>query len=775
MTEEHKTHLEQIAFIGNYLPRQCGIATFTTDVSQAVAARYPETSCFAIAVNDTPTGYNYPPAVRFELVEQELSSYQRAADFLNVNNVDLICLQHEYGIFGGVAGSHILALLRDLRMPVVTTLHTVLREPDVNQRRVMKELAQLSDRLVVMSQRGLEFLQEIYGIPAEKIDLIPHGIPDVSFIDPNFYKDQFGVEGKRVLLTFGLLSPNKGIENVIAALPAILERYPDVVYMVLGATHPHIRRREGEVYRLGLQQLAQSKGVEQNVIFHNRFVSLEELVEFIGASDIYLTPYLNPAQITSGTLAYTLGAGKAVVSTPYWYAEELLAEDRGRLVPFGDPQAIAAQVVDLLDNETERHAIRKRAYLLGREMIWSNVAGRYMESFERARQERLSHPRSFKAKTLSEHREELLVLKLDHLKRLTDETGLFQHAIFTVPNYNEGYTTDDNARALILTILIEEMEGEMSPELDQLASRYLAFLWHAFNEENSRFRNFMAYDRRWLEETGSEDSHGRALWALGAVLGRSYNEGLRGLAGRLFKMALPIAEEFTNPRTWAFTLVTIHEYLRRFSGDRIAQQLRETLAERLAETYRSHRSEEWRWFEDILTYANAKLPHAMLLCGQWMDRPDLTEIGLESLDWLAKLQLSERGHFVPVGNEGFYPRGGERARFDQQPIEAHAMVSACLEAYRLTGDNRWYKEAQRAFDWFFGRNDLGLSLYDPVSGGCRDGLHPDRANQNQGAESTLAFLLSLVEMSLAKHLISSPLGMASSGLLLDVRKEKTVE
>ncbi|HEY65203.1 MAG TPA: glycosyltransferase [Caldilineae bacterium] len=749
-----ETPIKRIAFIGNYLPRQCGIATFTTDLCESIAEQFRGTTCFAVPVNDTEEGYDYPPRVRFELQENDLTSYRRAADFLNINNVDLVCLQHEYGIYGGPAGSHILALLRELRMPVVTTLHTILREPDRYQRRVLEEITQLSDRVVVMSERSREFLKTIYGVPEEKIDLIPHGIPDVPFIDPNFYKDQFGVEGKLVLLTFGLLSPNKGIENVIKALPAVLSEYPNVVYIVLGATHPHIKRREGETYRLSLQRLARALGVEKNVIFHNRFVSLEELIEFIGAADIYITPYLNKEQIVSGTLAYTVGAGKAVISTPYWYAEELLADGRGLLVPFDDPEAIAEQVLYLLDNEAERHAMRKRAYLFGREMIWSRVAQRYMESFELAREERIRSPRpAFVAKTLDQRPSELPLLKLDHLRRLTDDTGILQHAIYMVPNYAEGYTTDDNARALVVTALLEELGETSFMDTRGLASRYLAFLWYAFNPETGRFRNFLSYDRRWLEEVGSEDSHGRALWGLGTVLRRSRREGLKGLTGRLFNLALPAVMEFISPRSWAFSLIGIHEYLKQFAGDRAALNAREELSQRLLDMYHENSSEEWPWFEDTLTYCNAKLPHALILCGHEMGRDDMLEVGLKTLEWLADVQRAEEGHFVPIGNDGFYPKGGERARFDQQPIEAYTMVSASLAAYRVTGDEKWQKEALRAFEWFLGHNDVGLPLYDPTTGGCRDGLHPDRVNQNQGAESTLAFLLSLLEMRLAEHLI----------------------
>ena len=751
----NQSPISRIAFIGNYLPRQCGIATFTTDLCEAIAKEHRDTTCIAVPVNDIEGGYAYPARVRFELTEKDLESYRRAADFLNINSVDLVCLQFEYGIFGGRAGSHILALLRDLRVPIVTTLHTILREPDAHQRRVLTEVAGLSDRLVVMSKRGAEFLQEIYHVSPEKIDLIPHGIPDLPFVDPSFHKDLFGVEGKIVLLSFGLLSADKGIENVISALPAILAKYPNVVYFIVGATHPQVIRHDGESYRFSLQWLAQEKGVEGQVIFYNRFVSLEELVEFIGAADIYITPYLNPTQIVSGTLAYTLGAGKAVISTPYWYAEEMLAEERGALVPFRNPAALAEQVIDLLDNETKRHGMRKRAYLYGREMIWPQVARRYMESFQRARAERrhFSAP-GFVVKALDKRPAELPALKLDHLRRMTDDTGIFQHAIFTVPNYREGYTIDDNARALTVSALLEELGNE---ETSELTSRYFAFVWYAFNSETGRFRNFMNYQRHWLEDSGSDDSHGRALWALGTVLGRSNTPALQSMAGWVFEKALPAILRTTSPRAWAFALIGIHEYLHRFAGDRRVTQVREQLAGRLLKLYQNNRADEWRWYEKSLSYCNAALPHALLMCGQGIPNNDMTEAGLESLNWLADLQRADEagGHFVPIGSNGFYKRGGERARFDQQPVEAQAMVSACLEAHRITGDKSWYKEARRAFDWFLGRNDLNLPIYDPTTGGCRDGLHPDRPNENQGAESSLAFLQAVLELRLAETTLAS--------------------
>jgi glycosyltransferase involved in cell wall biosynthesis len=752
---DKSTHsiIKRIAFIGNYMPRQCGIATFTTDLCEVIADDYKGTACIALPVNDTEAGYEYPSRVRFELTEKDIESYRRAADFLNINNVDIVCLQHEYGIFGGRAGSYILTLLRELRMPVVTTLHTILRDPNPDQRRVLEEVVSLSDRVVVMSERGAEFLHSVYHVSPDKIDLIPHGIPDIPFVDPSFHKDLFGVEGKTVLLSFGLLSANKGIENVISALPVILAKYPNVVYIVVGATHPHVVQNEGESYRLSLQWLAHEKGVEANVIFYNRFVSLEELVQFISAADIYITPYIDAAQITSGTLAYTLGAGKAVVSTPYWYAEEMLADERGALVPFSDPQALAEQVIDLLENESKRHAMRKRAYLFGRDMIWPQVARRYMKTFERARAEHRHFAQAeYAVKALDKRGGELPPLKLDHLLNITDDTGILQHAIFTIPNYREGYTTDDNARALMVSILLEELGNK---EAVQLATRYLAFTWYAFNSETRRFRNFMDYQRNWLEESGSDDSHGRALWALGVVLGRSNTPTLHNMAGRVFQQSLLAILETTSPRAWAFALLGVYEYLQRFAGDRRVSQVQEELAGRLLSLYKDNHANGWNWFENKLTYCNAALSHAMLLCGQSMANPEMTEVGLKSLGWLAKLQHAdmEGKHFVPIGSNGFYQQDGERARFDQQPVEAQAMVSACLEAHRVTGEKIWDTEARRAFEWFLGRNDLHLPVYDPTTGGCRDGLHPDRPNENQGAESTLAFLQSLLELRLAENII----------------------
>jgi glycosyltransferase involved in cell wall biosynthesis len=748
------SRVRNIAFVGDHLPRKCGIATFTSDLVSAVAAAHPQSQCFCVSVNDIDGGYDYPEVVRFVIEEQDLSSYLRAADFLNVGKVDMVCLQHEFGIYGGVAGGHILAFLRRLRMPVVTTLHTVLLEPDADQRRVTLEIIALSTRVAVMTERGRDMLREVYDAPCEKIDLIAHGIPDGAFADTAHFKLGLGVAGKVVLLTFGLLSPNKGIEFVLDALPGILERFPDVVYIVLGSTHPNEMREHGESYRLGLETLAKTNGIAKSVIFYNDFVDLEKLKAFIGAADVYITPYLNEAQITSGTLAYTFGSGKAVISTPYWHAAELLANDRGILVPFADSAAIARETIGLLGDDVRRNAMLTNAYRMGREMIWSKVAQLYMRSFEASRLQAVAPSRkSVLAATLDRRPRVLPKLKLNHLARMTDSTGVFQHATFSVPNFSEGYCTDDNARAFTLAAMLGD-KGEEPERVRALATTSVAFLHHAFDRATGRFHNHLSFDRRWLDEKGSEDCHGRALWALGAGVGYSPYPGFQAMAGQLFTLALRRLTSFTSPRAWAFGLIGIHEYLRRPSDDTLVKQTREILTRRLMGLLQKKAKPDWRWFEDELTYDNAKLPHALIVSGQATGQTCVVERGLDALRWLNDLQISEEGNFRPIGSNGFYHRGGARAQFDQQPIEAQAMVSACLEAHRATSNIWWYEQAQRAFDWFLGWNDLGLEICSPETGACSDGLHADRINRNEGAESTLAYLLSLAEMRMAQDMVT---------------------
>ena len=734
-----------IALLGNHLPRKCGIATFTNDLATAISDEFPELDCFVLAMNEAGGRHDYPPRVRFEIAESDHAAYRRAADFLNVSQVDVVSLQHEYGIFGGKAGAHVLTLLRELRMPIVTTLHTILADPNPHQRAVMNELTELSERIVVMSAFGAKLLRDTHGVDDRKIDLIHHGIPRPPAAGRS--KDQLGVEGKKVILTFGLLSPDKGIENVIDALPAIVARHPDVVYIVLGATHPTIKEHHGETYRLGLESRAARLGVDSNVIFHDRFVTQTELAEFVAAADIYITPYLKPEQITSGTLAYAVGAGKAVISTPYWYASELLGEGRGVLVPWRDPGAIATEIIDLLGDDQKRLAMGERAGAYGQQMLWPKVAGQYFDTFTRARREHAERRRSvFQTKTLAKRPVDLPETNLEHVRLLTDSTGILQHAIFNVPRYADGYCLDDNARALLLMALVEDAGTEKKQIVRYLAARYLAFVSHAFDNDKKRFRNFMTFSRDWVDELGSEDSHGRAVWALGAVVGRSKDPGKQSLGGELFQASMPALVGFTSPRAWAFGLIGIDEYLRAFQGDSTVQGVRTTLAGLLFDLHRRSSSVAWPWFEECVTYENARLSQALISTGAWLGNKEMLAAGLTSLDWLASIQASDNGTFSPIGSDGFYTRGQHKASFDQQPVEACAMVSACLEARRVTGDMRWTELARRAFGWFLGQNHLQQSLYEAGTGGCRDGLHAERANENQGAESTLSFQLALLEM-----------------------------
>ncbi len=747
-TDMNYEEIGSVAVIGNYLPRQCGIATFTTDLVEALSKQASDVNLEAIVMNDNPEGYKYPEKVRFEIQQNKLSDYNIAAEYLNINQMDIVCVQHEYGIFGGTAGSHLLKLLGELRMPVVTTLHTVLKDPKPEYREVMLKLTDLSEKLIVMSRKAVNFLTDIYDIPEEKIAFIHHGIPDVPFVDPNFYKEKFRVEGKKVLLTFGLLAPNKGIEHVLQALPTIIKKHPDIAYIILGATHPNILKAHGDEYRIRLQQLVHKLNLSDHVHFQNRFVGLNELCEFLGAADVYITPYLEEAQITSGTLIYAMGSGKPVVSTPYWYATEMLADERGIIVPFQDSDAIAEEITNLVDQDMDRNQIRKNAYSFTREAVWSEVSKRYLDVFCEVKLKRSLHPRprhlySDNIKSITNF--ELPEIKFDHLKIMTDDTGILQHATYTIPNRNHGYCTDDNARALVVTAMACKYSSPNSVWLDSLSNLYLSFILDAYNEDNGRFRNFMTYSRQWMEEMGSEDSHGRALWGLGKIIVFTHYTGQKDVATLLFKRALNAVEEFASPRAMAFALVGIHAYLEKFSGDSEVRRMRKILAEKLFKLFKNNTTQKWPWLEKKVSYANGKLVHALLLSGQWMQRNDMIEMGLNSLRWLLDIQ-TEKGHFSPIGSHGWYEQDRPKARFDQQPLEANAMIEACVEAFNLTRNRVWLDSAVVCFNWFLGHNDLNLSLYDPKTGGCRDGLTADGINQNEGAESSLAWLLSLMAL-----------------------------
>ncbi len=733
------------AIVGSYFPRQCGIAVFSKDLRDAIAAEIGDRQTSVIAVDDNTTGYAYPREVKFQIPQHKPAEYISAADLLNVNQIDCVLLQHEFGIYGGRDGKQVLEFAQTLRMPIITTLHTVLREPSNSQRAIIKELARLSDRIVVMSHIGASLLSEVYGVASEKIAYIPHGIADVPFVNPRTLSEQFGMEGKRVLLTFGLLSPGKGIEVAIRAMPAIVAAHPDVVYIVLGATHPHVLKNDGNAYRNSLERLVDRLKLDHHVMFHNRFVTREELMRYVGVAEIYITPYEGAQQITSGTLAYAVGAGKAVVSTPYRHAEEMLADGRGMLFPFGQSDALARCVNVLLGDDVAELAMRRKAYQYGRPMIWKEVARSYLELASTAVTERNRHARhTLEVRAEATEVAALPDVNIAHLRRLTDDTGILQHAVYAIPNRHHGYCTDDNCRALVCALRYYDLTRDDAALA--LADKYLSFTHHAFNPGQQRFRNFLSYDRRWLEEIGSEDVHGRTIWALGSAVQLAPNDAILSLSIRLFHDALEKVESFTSPRAWAFSLVGMHAYLTRFAGDSTARRLRETLSNRLMDAFRANSSADWPWCEDSLTYDNAKLPHALILLAKEGAHPEMLAQGLRSLEWLVRLQIDDSGRISLIGNNGWLVRHGSRARFDQQPIEAMAIIEACAEAYRVTGEEVWYDRARSFLDWFTGNNDTGLSLYDYQTGGCRDGLSPDGPNLNEGAESTLAWLIGLLAM-----------------------------
>ncbi|MDR3507916.1 MAG: glycosyltransferase family 4 protein [Caulobacteraceae bacterium] len=734
----------RLALIGNALPRRCGIATFTNDLQNALAGARPALHSSVVAMTDRGQGYDYPPLVGFQIHDDEPHDYLLAADFLNAGRFDAVSLQHEFGIFGGEAGDFLLPLLSRLSMPVVTTLHTVLAEPNPIQRVVLDQIIARSAKVVVMAEKGRRLLQEGYGVAADKIEVIPHGIPDIPFSEPDEAKAALGFSGRSVILTFGLLSPNKGLEVVIDAMPAILRRCPDAVYVVLGATHPNLVRREGEAYRESLMARAEGLGVAERVVFLDRFVDQSTLLGFIAMADVYVTPYLNEAQMTSGTLAYSFGLGKAVVSTPYWHAQELLADGRGVLTPFGDSAAIGAEIADLLTDADRRQAMRLRAYASSRSMTWARTAQRYLGVFDEARAKSAfgrARPAAGVSSTAPRRRPEL---RLGHLTAMCDDTGLFQHAVHAVPDRAHGYCVDDNARALLLASLLNDPAEQSLPEA--MSERFAAFVQHAWNPDNRRFRNFMSFDRRWLEDVGSEDSHGRTLWALGACARDGASAPSRRWASALFAQALTTVESFSSPRAWAFTLLGLDAYCAAQPRDAEAASMRVLLARRILTQLQATETAEWVWFERGLGYDNARLCQALIVTGQATGAADLLDAGLRTLTWLIARQTAPLGHFRPVGSDTFGDQRKAPRAFDQQPVEAAATISACLAASVADGAPAWAAEAERAFAWFLGENDLATPLVDLDTGGCRDGLHPDRANENRGAESVLSYLLGLAEL-----------------------------
>lgn len=744
-------NIGKIAVIGNYLPRQCGIATFTTDLSQSLIRELLiEENLVNIAMDDIPQGYNYPPQVKFRIRQDIREDYFWAADYLNANQYEAAILQHEFGIFGGEDGSHIINMIKFLKMPVITTLHTVLDKPTDGQFRVIKELAKYSDRLIVMNKKAIEILSEVYDIDEKQIVYIPHGIPDSVFERPGLHNDMFDLGDRDVILTFGLLSPGKGIESMIKSMPSIVEEHPNTVYVILGQTHPHILEHHGDSYRDGLNKLVKELGMENHVVFHNQFVKIETLVQYIQTAKVYAIPYLNKQQITSGTLAYAVGMGTPVVSTPFWHAEELLADGRGILVSFNDSEEMAKQINYLLSHSHEREVMRFKGYQHGRSMVWREVAKKYLHLVAELKEGKRINYETEIVNKYCKNFSELPEINLAHIKNMTDDTGLIQHAKYSTPNLHHGYCVDDNARGLIA--LTKYFSLKKDREVLPLIHKYLAFLFYAFNSENNRFRNFMSYDHRWLELAGSEDSHARALWGLGVTVKEAPDSSVRNMAMRLFLEALPIVKSFTAVRSWAYTVLGLQDYLTIYGGDADACKVRDELAKRIYQLFEKNATDEWFWCEKTATYANAVLPNALILAGKSMADEKMYETGIKALKWLLEIQTAESGHISVIGNKKWCDKAGNRAVFDQQPLEVKSLVSACLDVYMITGDKYWFDESERCISWFLGQNDLNMPVCDFKTGGCCDGLEMQGVNANQGAESTLSWLISLINMNMATEL-----------------------
>ncbi len=744
----------KVFFVGNYLPRNCGIATFTYDLSQAIEEHLGKRSYRVVAINNVPEGYNYPEQVSFEINQNRIHDYRLAADYINFSGVDFVSLQHEFGIFGGTAGTYINHFLSNLKKPVITTLHTVLKEPDPIYRKALIDIAELSNALVVMSHQAERILKDVYGVREEKVFFVHHGIPDVPFVDPNFYKDRFNVEGRFVLLTFGLLNPNKGIELVLEALSEVVKKYPKVAYIILGATHPEVKRLRGEEYRLTLQRKVTKLGLEAHVFFYNRFVEIGELCEFIGACDLYITPYRSKEQITSGTLAYALGMGKPVISTPYWYAQEMLAEERGLLVEFGDVEGMSRAIIEMIEDEPRRHQMRKKAYEFGRKMVWREVGKEYLRVFQTVLDRIHQWPKQKVFEQTFAQQDVVPEMTLDHLCRLTDDTSIIQHATYGIPDRRHGYSTDDAGRALVVALQFYYQYRE--PRALKLAETYLSFLAYV-QREDGRFHGFMSYDRKLMDEVGSEDAQGRALWGLGCAVRLGPNEQFQAFARELFEKAVQHLE-LHHPRAMAYALLGFWYFLQKYEGATAIRRLLVAFSDRLVEEYEKNREKDWRWFNGAITYGNAKIPQALLMAYQLTGTERYREVGLESLDFLTE-EMYNGDYFNLVGNSRWYERGKEKAIFSQQPIDAGYLTEAYVFAYQVTQDPRYLEWAQAAFEWFLGRNRMGVSLYDFSKGACFDGIDSHGINQNQGAESIICFLLANLALSqkgMLKTLIKQP-------------------
>ena len=721
--------------VGTAPPRRCGIATFTDDLRAALTAAHPDAPAVHVALTDVGGAYEYGPDVVFEVQAGQRSDYRTAAAFIDASEAEVLCVQHEFGIFGGPAGRHVEELLDHVRVPVVTTLHTVLAQPSPEQRAATRRVAERSDLVVVLAERAVGMLVDGCGVDPAKVRVVPHGVPALPEVDHDVAKAALGLTGRTVLLTFGLLGPDKGIEVVLDALPDVVAQDPTVLYVVLGATHPHVLRDSGDAYRDALVERVRALGLEEHVLFVDRYVETEELFRHLAASDVYLTPYHGTQQIVSGTLAYAVGMGCAVVSTPYPYAEELLSDGRGVLFPFRDSAALGVALRALLADDAARAAMQARAHERGRAMTWPAVAESYAELFAEVVAAYEQPARDVPAATA------LPVPSFAFLRALTDDTGLFQHAQHGVPTRAHGYCTDDVGRALVACVLGAEA-GD--PVAAALVPGYLGFLLDA-QRPDGRFDNLLGFDRRFVEATDSEDTLGQALWGLGTTVALDADEGRRRLAASLVERALPAARELQATKAVSYAVTGLHGYLERYPGALAARRAVRVLVERLLARLDASSRDGWAWVDDAMTYANAAVPEALLRAGQALDEPAWTRAGLRLLDALLAETWSG-GRFDPPGNEGWHTRDGARARYGQQPIEAGLTTRTCVLAYELTAEARYLERAHDAAAWLLGRNRLGLPLYDAATGRCADGLDRHGVSTNSGAESTVCALLGLLAL-----------------------------
>jgi glycosyltransferase involved in cell wall biosynthesis len=728
----------KIAFIGTYPPRECGIGTFTNNLYKAMLvnenSREKEIDGFVVALNDDDMTYKYPEEVKLTIQQEHQEDYLQAVKFINLSGADLCILEHEFGIFGGQSGVYILPLLHRLEIPLVVTLHTILQNPSYNEKAILKEICKMANRIVVMSHKAIQFLTSIYDVPEEKISLIEHGVPDIHY-NPEKVKKEFKLENKKVLLTFGFIGRNKGIETVIRALPKVIETIPNLIYIVLGKTHPNVLRYSGEEYRIFLMRLVKILLLEKNVVFLNEFLSEQDLFKYLYATDIYITPYLDEAQITSGTLSYAVGVGAAVVSTPYWHSAELLADGRGKLFPFNDSNELSSIIIELLNNPTELSKLKKHASDYGKEIIWPKIGERYLSLVS----DILKDVPNIVAKKDTEL--DLLILppfSLAHINRMTDDTGIIQHAKFGIPNLKEGYCLDDNARALLMVLMAyKQIKNVRALELSPI---YLSYV-HYMQNADGTFRNFLSFSRNFLDEIGSEDSFGRTIWALGYLLGNAPNDAYYQTGKLIFFNAAPNFEKLKSIRGIANTMIGISYYLKSNPSDEKMTERLRNLTKMLIGHYEDNRTGDWKWFEPLLAYDNGILPLSILHAVEILNDTKITQIAIESMDFLTNITMKDN-YLSIIGNEKWYKKDGERSMFAQQPIDAMAMILMYHQAFHLTNDKDYLHKLYTCFLWFLGENDLRMSLYDFETQGCCDGFEKYGVNRNQGAESTLAYLIS---------------------------------